>query len=84
MTPVHVKDDSKEVFWTVWKLDNGLYRLMLLNTDWTVSGNGKKVRVYTPKTFTDFTVREGQSLMVDLDLDKGWKYYKPLDWDNFN
>lgn len=40
-----VEDPSQEVFWNEWIEENGVRRLMLLNTDWTLAGNRKKVRV---------------------------------------
>lgn len=41
---IRVDDPSREVFYTVWK-EQAASRLMLLNTDWTTPGNGKKVTV---------------------------------------
>lgn len=40
-----VADTSREVFWNEWVEDGGVRRLMLLNTDWTVAGNRKAVRI---------------------------------------
>ncbi len=40
-----VVDPSREVFWNEWVEDGNVRRLMLLNTDWTVAGNHKTVRI---------------------------------------
>ena len=64
---IAVDDPSKEVFWTIWRQDDGKQCLMLLNTDWTTSGNTKKVQVHTPATSFPLDVQEGNALMVILD-----------------
>ncbi len=54
----HVVDASREVFWTRWEEPNGVRRLMLLNTDWTLEGNQKKVWIHTPAISFPFAVTE--------------------------
>ena len=43
-----VIDPSKEIFWNMWEERAGVRRLMMLNTDWTVSGGSKPVTVAVP------------------------------------
>ena len=65
-----VEDPSKEVFWNEWIEDNKVRRLMLLNTDWTSSGNRKKVTVETGKVRfeTEVVEREAKILTVLPDM----------------
>jgi hypothetical protein len=64
---IAVDDPSKEVFWTIWRQDDGKQCLMLLNTDWTTRGNIKSVQVHTPATSFPLDVQEGNALMVTLE-----------------
>lgn len=41
----YAEDPSGEVFWTVWKTDTGK-RMFLLNTDWTVPDNEKRITLH--------------------------------------
>jgi len=64
---IYVDDPSKEVFWTVWRLEDGTHCLMLLNTDWTTAGNVKKVVVYTPSIAFGQEVQEGKAMLITID-----------------
>lgn len=62
---VYVEDPSKEVFWNVRNC--GHYKLItMLNTDWSMAGNAKKVNLCTPNTQYELNVIERKPLMVYL------------------
>ena len=63
---VYVKDDTNEVFWTVWE-NNGRKRFMLLNTDWTSKGNVKKAEVHTGNESIVVDVPERNLVVVDVE-----------------
>ncbi len=60
----YVKDASREVFWNVWPESEFYSRMMLLNTDWTVRGNAKCVRIVTPAAEFETEVIERQPLLL--------------------
>ena len=59
-----VEDASREVFWNVWPESGCHSRMMLLNTDWTVRGNAKRVRVVTPAVEFEVDVVEREPLIL--------------------
>ncbi len=61
----HVEDESGEVFWTRWE-DGDTTRIMLLNTDWTVPGNRKTVRLVANGERRELEVREGTLLVCEI------------------
>ena len=69
---IYVEDSSKEVFWTLWRQDDGGSCLMLLNTDWTTKGNEKPVTVHTPNGAFQLSVCEGAALLVTIATDGSW------------
>ena len=54
----YVVDPSREVFWTRWEEEAGARSLMLLNTDWTSTGNEKQVEIHTPALHFSLSVKE--------------------------
>ncbi len=60
-----VIDPSKEVFWNMWQ-EPGCQRLMLLNTDWSRSGNRKKVTVAIPKMSFETEVVEREAKILTI------------------
>ena len=69
---IYVEDSSKEVFWTLWRQDDGHSCLMLLNTDWTIKANEKTVKVHTPNGVFTLVVREGAARLVNISPDGSW------------
>ena len=68
LTDCRVIDPSREVFWNVWNEENGVKRIMLLNTDWSTAHNEKVVEVQTPLCSFTTTVRERDaSILTVLD-----------------
>ena len=59
-----VEDPSKEVFWNEWIEDDDVRRLMLLNTDWTATGNRKKVTVDSGKIRFETEVVEREAKIL--------------------
>ena len=61
-----VTDPSREVFWNEWIESDAVRRLMLLNTDWTTTGNKKTVRVESGniRFETDVVERQAKILTV--------------------
>lgn len=62
---MYVEDTSGEVFWTRWD-DGDTTTLMLLNTDWTVEGNQKAVKIVTPNDEKAVWVTEQAVLFVHI------------------
>ncbi len=62
----YVEDPSGEVFWNVWPEAENYSRMMLLNTDWTLRGNTKRVRIVTPILAFDTEVREREPLILTV------------------
>ena len=54
---VYVEDDTNEVFWSRWE-DGDKTIIMLLNTDWTVPSNEKKVNLVIGENKEEITVKE--------------------------
>ena len=69
---IYVEDSSKEIFWTLWRQDDGNSCLMLLNTDWTTKANAKTVNVHTTNGCFALSVREGAALLVNIASDGSW------------
>jgi hypothetical protein len=65
-TDVRVEDASSEVFWSVWKDENSK-TVMLLNTDWSVKGNEKPVKVTVDGITTELLVKERELSMVKVE-----------------
>lgn len=65
---VYVKDDTNEVFWSVWD-DAGRKKVMLINTDWTKKGNVKTVTLVENGKEHVIKVPEREFVMVSLDED---------------
>ena len=63
---VYVEGGTGEVFWTVWKQDDGSTALMLLNTDWTERDNEKTVTVRFGGGSYDTTVKEREALIITI------------------
>ena len=61
-----VEDPSREVFWNEWIEKDDVRRLMLLNTDWTLAGNRKKVTVDNGKFRFETEVTERVAKMLTL------------------
>lgn len=62
----YVEDNSREVFWNVWHESEFHSRIMLLNTDWTVRGNIKRVRIVTPAVEFNTEVIERKPLIMTV------------------
>ena len=60
-----VDDASRDVFWTRWEEDNGVRRLLLLNTDWSAP-NAKPVTVHAPGLTFETAVQEQVPLMLTI------------------
>lgn len=60
---VYVTDESKEVFWTVWE-DKGIKKVMMLNTDWTVKGNVKTVKLHYGNKVMDVDITERTAVIA--------------------
>lgn len=65
---VFVKDNSEEVFWTVWE-NEGKKTVMLLNTDWTQKDNVKKVKIVLKDKETEVLVKERTLVVAETDND---------------
>ena len=61
-----VTDPSREVFWNEWVEDGNVRRLMLLNTDWTVAGNRKTVRIDSGEVQFETEVVERQAKILTV------------------
>lgn len=61
----YVKDASKEVFWTRWEADDKT-TLMLLNTDWTMRGNEKKVNIIAGNREIPLDIKERTAVIVEI------------------
>lgn len=65
---VFVKDDSREVFWSVWD-DCGKKKVMLINTDWTLKGNVKTVTLVENGREHIIDVPERELVIVSIEND---------------
>ena len=65
---IYVQDDTKEVFWTIWK-DGAKTYVKMLNTDWTVPGNIKTVTLSVKGALTDVSVKEGTLVVAEVEND---------------
>lgn len=65
LSDVYVEDPSGEVFWTCWK-DGNKDIIMLLNTDWTVYGNIKSVKVVVGNFTYTVSVTERIAVIVEV------------------
>lgn len=63
---VRLAGDCEDIYFSVWGEDTDPDKLYLLNTDWTVAGNTKQVRVITPGAAADFPVTEGKMREITL------------------
>ncbi len=63
---VYAKDETGEVFWTLWE-NHGKKTLMLLNTDWTSKGNVKKAEVHAGNKSIEVDVPESNLVVVDVE-----------------
>ena len=61
-----VKDPSGEVFWNMHLQLDGIRRLLLLNTDWSVAGNRKKVQIITPQLSFETFVTEREPKIITI------------------
>ncbi len=68
LTDSYVIDPSKEVFYSRWE-DESEKRLILLNTDWTVRGNVKKVDAIIGDHRITLEVKEREMTVVSLKND---------------
>lgn len=66
LNDVYVKDETKEVFWSVWD-DNGHKKVMLLNTDWTKKGNIKTATLIENGREHSIAVPERELVIVSLE-----------------
>lgn len=57
---VSVEDSSGDVYWSVWKTQDGAGKIYLLNTDWTSAGNCRTVTVKAGGIRFPFHVCEGR------------------------
>lgn len=62
---IYVEDNTKEVFWT-YRKDGDKTIIMLLNTDWTVESNEKKVNLVIEDSKTEITVRERELTVAEV------------------
>lgn len=62
----YVRDDSGEIFWTVWE-DGEKKTVMVLNTDWTSKGNEKKITLVTKECETELYAKEREALIIDIE-----------------
>lgn len=63
---VYVKDESNEVFWSVWD-DEGRKKVMLINTDWTQKGNVKTVTLVADGKEHIINVAERELVIASLE-----------------
>ena len=63
---VRLEGDCEDVYMTLWGEPGDPDKLYLLNTDWTVAGNEKAVRVVTPGATATFPVKEGDMREITL------------------
>ena len=61
-----VEDPSREVFWNEWIESENVRRLMLLNTDWTMAGNRKKVTVDSGEVRFETEVVEREAKILTI------------------
>lgn len=61
---VRLDDPSREVAWYVWRDDQGLRNIYLVNTDWTEAGNTKPCRLSLGGHDMSVDVREGRLTTV--------------------
>ena len=66
MSDVYVKDETNEIFWTVWEDGEKKY-VKILNTDWTAPGNVKKAKLSVNGQFIDILVKEGTLLIAEIE-----------------
>lgn len=57
---ITVVDKTGEIYWSVWEKDALSGRVYMLNTDWTIEGNEKDVRVNTQNLSLNYSVKEGK------------------------
>ena len=63
---IYVEDVTGEVFWTRW-VDGEKTIIMLLNTDWTVPSNEKKVNLVFEGNKKEIAVKEGVLTIVEVE-----------------
>ncbi len=63
---VRLEGDCEDVYMSLWGEPGDPDKLYLLNTDWTVAGNEKAVRVVTPGATATFPVKEGDMREITL------------------
>lgn len=63
---VRLEGECEDIYMSVWGENNCPDKLYLLNTDWTIAGNTKSVRVVTPGAAANFTVTEGRMREITL------------------
>ncbi len=80
LSDVCVKDETGEIFWTVWE-DGAKKFIKLLNTDWTVPGNVKKAKLSVNGQLTDISVKEGTLVVAEIENNQvSTKEYADFVW----